>query len=179
MRRAALRPGAPMMPPPGCVADPPIHNWRIGVAYCAHPGDGRRKNNCSSDSSPWKMLPSLRPNSRFEIQRRHHLTVQDDVADVRGVLRNRVDHRVAQALCAARPQVPRARARARVHEAGQDVFPGGAIAGSVKRRDHHVEERPPRELPVLRPRRARAPGSPRPARSRSRRRDARPGRAGT
>ena len=28
---AAIRPGAPMIPPPGCVADPHIHRSRIGV----------------------------------------------------------------------------------------------------------------------------------------------------
>src|SRR5208283_2816288 len=61
---AARRPGAPMMPPPGCVADPHIYRFLIGVRYCAHPGTGRRKNNCSSESSPWKMLPSLNPHSR-------------------------------------------------------------------------------------------------------------------
>src|SRR5215475_13333393 len=36
----------------------------MGVRNCAYPGTGRRKNNCSSESSPWKMLPSLKPNSR-------------------------------------------------------------------------------------------------------------------
>src|SRR3974390_2151563 len=61
---AASRPGAPMMPPPGCVADPHIQRFLIGVLYCAKPGTGRRKNNCSSDSSPWKMLPSVSPHSR-------------------------------------------------------------------------------------------------------------------
>ena len=53
-----------MMPPPGCVADPHIQSDLMGVRYCAHPGTGRRKNNCSSESSPWKMLPSVSPNSR-------------------------------------------------------------------------------------------------------------------
>src|SRR5262249_8898018 len=64
MRRAAFRPGAPMMPPPGCVAEPHIHRFRIGVLYCAQPGTGRAKNSCSRDNSPWKMLPSVNPNSR-------------------------------------------------------------------------------------------------------------------
>src|SRR5271165_6631523 len=61
---AANRPGAPMMPPPGCVAEPHIHRFLIGLLYCAHPGTGRRKNSCSSESSPWKMLPSVSPHSR-------------------------------------------------------------------------------------------------------------------
>src|SRR5215472_18034853 len=36
----------------------------MGVRNCAYPGTGRRKKSCSRDSSPWKMLPSLKPNSR-------------------------------------------------------------------------------------------------------------------
>ena len=64
IRIAALRPGAPMMPPPGCVADPHMYRRSMGVAYCAQPGTGRRKNSCSSVSSPWKMLPSVSPKSR-------------------------------------------------------------------------------------------------------------------
>src|SRR5688500_9670629 len=60
---AALRPGAPMMPPPGWVAEPHMYRLSIGVLYCAHPGAGRRKKSCSSVSSPWKMLPSESPHS--------------------------------------------------------------------------------------------------------------------
>src|SRR5208282_6539485 len=40
---AASRPFAPMMPPPGCVADPHMERFLIGVRYCAQPGTGRRK----------------------------------------------------------------------------------------------------------------------------------------
>src|SRR6185436_3777134 len=64
IRRAQFRAGAPMMPPPGCVADPHIQRFRIGVWYCAQPGTGRAKNSCSSVNSPWKMLPSVNPNWR-------------------------------------------------------------------------------------------------------------------
>src|SRR5579862_7501019 len=49
---AAKRPGAPMIPPPGCVAEPHIYKFLIGVRNCAYPGTGRRKNNRSSDNSP-------------------------------------------------------------------------------------------------------------------------------
>src|ERR1700751_4267207 len=61
---AESRPGAPMMPPPGCVADPHMYRFLMGVRNCAQPATGRKKNNCSSESSPCKMLPSVRPNSR-------------------------------------------------------------------------------------------------------------------
>src|SRR5438132_2548007 len=62
--RAASRPGAPIMPPPGCVAEPHMYRFFMGVRYCAHRGTGRKKKSCSSDSSPWKMLPSVSPHSR-------------------------------------------------------------------------------------------------------------------
>src|SRR5579871_449017 len=52
------------MPPPGCVAEPHMYRFLIGVRYWAHPGTGRKKKSCSSESSPWKMLPSLNPHSR-------------------------------------------------------------------------------------------------------------------
>src|SRR3984957_14575921 len=61
---AARRPGAPIMPPPGCVADPHMYRFLIGERNCAHPATGRRKNNCSSESSPWKILPSVSPQVR-------------------------------------------------------------------------------------------------------------------
>src|SRR6476620_12224992 len=53
-----------MMPPPGCVADPHMYRFLIGVRNCAQPGTGRKKKSCSRESSPWKILPSLSPNSR-------------------------------------------------------------------------------------------------------------------
>src|SRR5439155_14214429 len=58
---AAILPGAPMIPPPGCVAEPHIQRLRIGVRYAPQPATGRLKNSCSNVSSPWKMLPSVRP----------------------------------------------------------------------------------------------------------------------
>ena len=39
----------------------------------------------------------------FEIERRHHLFVQDDVFDIRRVFGNRVDHVVAECFSSARP----------------------------------------------------------------------------
>ena len=43
---------SPLMPPPGCVAEPHMYKLRIGVRYCAQPGAGRRKKSCSRVSSP-------------------------------------------------------------------------------------------------------------------------------
>src|SRR5581483_503017 len=58
---AALCPGAPVTPPPGCAPAPHKYNPAIGVRYCDHPATGRMKNNCSSVRSPWKMFPSVKP----------------------------------------------------------------------------------------------------------------------
>src|SRR3984957_18467250 len=60
---AALKPGAPITPPPGCVLDPHIYIPRTGARYCAYPGIGRLNSNWSKVSSPWKILPSVRPTS--------------------------------------------------------------------------------------------------------------------
>src|SRR5581483_6348729 len=49
---AALCPGAPVTPPPGCAPAPHRYRPLIGLRYCDHPGTGRRKNNCSSRKSP-------------------------------------------------------------------------------------------------------------------------------
>src|SRR6202021_1394061 len=48
---AARRPGAPMIPPPGCVAEPHMYNFLMGVRYRAQPAAGRKKKSCSSESS--------------------------------------------------------------------------------------------------------------------------------
>src|SRR5207249_5159134 len=61
---AAILPGAPMMPPPGWVEEPQSQSPFTGVRNRAHPGTGRLKKSCSRLSSPWKMLPSVRPRSR-------------------------------------------------------------------------------------------------------------------
>ena len=42
--RAALYPGAPITPPPGCAPDPHRYRPRTGVRYRAQPATGRRKN---------------------------------------------------------------------------------------------------------------------------------------
>src|SRR5205085_4275780 len=52
MCMAGNRPGAAIIPPPGCVAEPHMYRFFMGVRYCAHPGTGRKKKSCSSESSP-------------------------------------------------------------------------------------------------------------------------------
>src|SRR5258707_11609701 len=36
----------------------------MGVQKAAQPATGRRKKSCSSESSPWKIFPSVSPHSR-------------------------------------------------------------------------------------------------------------------
>src|SRR5437016_4030217 len=45
---AALCPGAPVTPPPGCAPAPHKYSPAIGVRYCDQPATGRLKNSCSS-----------------------------------------------------------------------------------------------------------------------------------
>ena len=70
----------------------------------------------------------------LDVQRRQHLPVQDHVADVRGVLGDRVDHRVAERLARLRRPTPRRRpAGTGAHCTKQlmTCLPGGAIDGST------------------------------------------------
>ena len=60
--RAAIRPGAPMMPPPGWTEDRTSSRPGIGVRYRAQPRDRPAPEQLLQDSSPWKMLPSDSPN---------------------------------------------------------------------------------------------------------------------
>src|SRR5439155_7803976 len=60
---AASRPGAPMIPPPGCAEDPHSHRFRTGARNRPTPAAGRLQNSCSRVSSPWKMLPSVSPST--------------------------------------------------------------------------------------------------------------------
>ena len=46
--RAALRPGAPLTPPPGCAPAPHSQRPSSGSAYCAAPFSGRTNRNWSS-----------------------------------------------------------------------------------------------------------------------------------
>ena len=61
---AAIRPGAPIDAAAWMGARSAHPQALDGVRYRAQPGTGRLKKSCSSDSSPWKMLPSVRPIRR-------------------------------------------------------------------------------------------------------------------
>ncbi len=50
--RAALRPAAPLTPPPGCAPAPHKYRPSIGIRYCAAPPTGRTNRNWSRVSSP-------------------------------------------------------------------------------------------------------------------------------
>ena len=147
---AANRPGAPMMPPPGWVADPHIYRFLIGVRNCAHPGTGRRKKNCSSDKLALKNIAFAQSPLAFQIERRHDLPVQNDVANIRRVLGNGVDHVVAKLFFLIVPIQDRAQLVRRVlHEARHYVFARRRDRWIGQRWNHHVNVRTPREVPVF------------------------------
>ena len=118
------------------------------------------------------MLPSDRAQVALEIERRQHLAVQDDVLQVRRVLRQRVDDGVAERLALLVPRPFSERVRRVLDEARHHVLAG--------RRHGRIGQRSESPCPCTAaartartsPRRRRAPCSRRRARSRSRRADA-------
>ena len=61
---AAILPGLPMTPPPGCAPAPHSRRLSTGVAGPGREaGVGRARYSWSSDIAPWKMLPPVSPNT--------------------------------------------------------------------------------------------------------------------
>jgi hypothetical protein len=78
------------------------------------------------------MLPSVSPNVALDVERRQHLPVQDDVPDVRRVLGDGVDDRVAERLALLVPvAVLQVSYGAYCTKHDITCLPGGATDGSV------------------------------------------------
>src|SRR3954470_6261690 len=86
----------------------------------------------------------------FEIEWRHHLPMQNDVADVRCILGDRLDHRVAERLALVVPSPRRQLVRRVLHEARQNVFAWRRDGGIGQRWNDHVHIGTARKLAVLR-----------------------------
>src|SRR5439155_14663937 len=86
----------------------------------------------------------------LQVERRQHLPVQDDLADVRRVLRERVDDGVAKRVALPVPRPGFELVRRVLHETRQDVLARRRYGRIGERRNHHVDVRPPREFAVLR-----------------------------
>ena len=143
-----------MTPPPGWVEEPHIHRSAIGERYCAAPGTGRLNSSWSKVSSPWKMLPSVRPTS-FSSSR----GVRTSACRIRSLKPGRVVARSGR--CTVSPKASRS---ASVHSP-PSIFGGQYCTkhahemlarrrhGRIDEgRDHHVEEgiaRPAAGLPVV------------------------------
>ncbi len=129
---AARRPLAPMMPPPGCVPAPHCQYPLIGVRYLAHSGTGRRKKSWCSASSPWKMLPSLRPVIRSMSTGVSTCLLQDQRLDVGRVARQRLDHRVRRTRRASRRSSRRSGGTARTaRRCSSRACPAAPCPGSI------------------------------------------------
>ena len=84
-----------MMPPPGCVADPHIHKmFHRRLVPSPSPAPDAR----TAAPAQFALEDVALGQSEFalEVERCQDLPVQDDVADVRRVLGDRVDDRVAE-----------------------------------------------------------------------------------
>ena len=87
----------------------------------------------------------------FDVERRKHLLVQDDVFYVGRVFGNRIDDVVAERLFFGVPVKPRLQLVGRVlHEAGHHMLSGRGDRRIGQRRNHHVDIRTPRKIAVLR-----------------------------
>ena len=148
--RAAMRPGAPMMPPPGCADEPHSQRSLTGVRKRAQPGAGRFTNSCSRDSSPWKMLPSVRPIVRSISRGVSTWRWRMRLRMFRRPLGDGVDHRIAERLPLVVPGPLRKVVRRVLHEAAHDVLAGRRHARVDERGDDHVDVRPPAEGAGLR-----------------------------
>ncbi len=143
IRSAAFLPGAPMMPPPGCVADPHIQRFRDRRLVARPAGRRTQEEQLLERQLALEDVPFRQPELALDVERRQHLPVQDDVADVRRVLGDRVDDGVAERLALL---VPRGRlqfVRRVLHEAREDVLARRRHRRIGERRNHHVDVRPP------------------------------------
>ena len=129
---AALRPGAAMMPPPGCAPEPHRYSPRTGVRYLRPARRRPQEEQLLERQLAVEDVALGQPELALEVERRQHLPVQDDVADVRRELRDRVDDGVAERLALARPRcVPRRWYGAYCTKHDIMCLPGGATDGSV------------------------------------------------
>src|SRR6476661_4139398 len=109
MTRAAFRPGAPMIPPPGRGAEE----------------EQLLQGQLSLEDVAFRQSPLT-----LQIERGDYLAMADDVPDVRGVLRDGVDDRVAERLAMVVPRAFAQVIRGVLHEAGHHVL--------ARRRDRRV-----------------------------------------
>src|SRR5215470_10932281 len=86
----------------------------------------------------------------FEIERRDHLLMQDDVFYVRRVLRDGIDHVVSERFFLVVPVETGAKLVGRVlHEAGKNVLARRRNRGIGERGNDHVNVWPSREVAVF------------------------------
>ena len=82
------------------------------------------------------------PELALEIERRQHLAMEDDVADVRRVLREGVYDGVAKRFALLVPRAACQCIRSVLHEARQNVLAGRRDRRIRQRRDHDIDIRP-------------------------------------
>ena len=121
---AALRPGAPMMPPPGCVADPHIYRLPNRRAVLRPSGNRPQEQQLLERQLALKDVALAQPPFALEIERSDDLAVQDQRLQIRRVLGERVDHGIAEALALVIPGRAVQVIRRVLHEARHHVLAG-------------------------------------------------------
>ena len=103
---AASRPGAPMMPPPGWVPEP---HWYIAAdrrAVLRPVGHRPEEEQLLERELALEDVALGQADDALDVRRREHLAVEDRALQVRRVLGERVDDRVAERLALASVQPP-------------------------------------------------------------------------
>ena len=129
---AALRPGAPMMPPPGCVADPHMYRFSDRRAVFRPTRDRPQEQQLLERELALKDVALAQSPFALEIERRDDLPVQNQRLQIGRVLRERVDDGVAEPLALVVPGRAFQVIRRVLHETRHHVFAG--------RRDRRVRQ---------------------------------------
>ena len=140
-----------MMPPPGCVAEPHMYRFLHRRLVLRPAGRGAQEEQLLERQLALEDVAFRQAEVALDVERRQHLPVQDDVLDVRRVLRDRVDDRVAERLAVLVPAALFLQVIRRVlHEARHHVLARRRDRRIGQARDHHVDVGLARVAPVLR-----------------------------
>ena len=137
-----------MMPPPGMrrrAAHVEVLDRRPVLGPSRH---GPQEEELLESQLALEDVAFREPEVALEVERREDLPVLDDVLDVRRVLGDRVDDRVAEGLALLVPVALEVVGRV-LHEARHDVLAGRSEGGVRQGRDDHVDVGTPGEAAVL------------------------------
>ena len=141
--RAALRPGAPMTPPPGWAAAPQRYSRGPACGSPRSPAPAAEREELVRRHRALEDVAAGQAEDALQIERRQHLAAEHRACEVRRVLVEDVEAAVGERRPACSSQVPlRASAYGRVlHEHRHQVLPGRRHRRVDDRRDRALETR--------------------------------------